>query len=222
MGKLDNLNQQVRHCRLCRLCRLRENGVPGEGNESAEVLFIGEGPGFNEDREGRPFVGAAGQFLDELLGLAGLARRDVYITNVVKCRPPQNRDPLPDEIDACAPYLERQIATINPVLIVTLGRFSMARFFPDDKISSVHGKAREIEGRVVMTMWHPAFGLRSPEGKESIKDDFRTLPGVLERARALRNRRPETAPAPLPDLAALVAQHLDAAVPPSPVSPPVA
>src|SRR3954453_20972873 len=100
---------------------MRMNGVPGEGSESAEGMFIGEGPGFNEDRDGRPFVGNAGQFLDELLGIAGLARPAGYITNVVKCRPPQNRDPLPDEIDACAPYLERQIATINPVLIVTLG-----------------------------------------------------------------------------------------------------
>jgi DNA polymerase len=209
VGKLDSLNQQVRTCRLCRLCRTRLNGVPGVGNDHAEVMFIGEGPGFHEDREARPFVGPAGQFLDELLEIAGLRRADVYITNVVKCRPPQNRDPLPDEIDACAPYLERQIATIDPVLIVTLGRFSMGRFFPNDKISSVHGQARQVEGRIVMTMWHPAYGLRDPKGRESLKDDFRTLPAVLEQARALRAQRPAPAPRRQPDFSALVEEHLN-------------
>ncbi len=218
MGKLDTLNQQVRTCRLCRLCRTRLNGVPGDGNDRAEVLFIGEGPGFHEDREARPFVGPAGQFLDELLEIAGLRRPDVYITNVVKCRPPQNRDPLPDEIDACAPYLERQIATIDPVLIVTLGRFSMGRFFPNDKISSVHGQARQVEGRIVMTMWHPAYGLRDPRGRESLKDDFRKLPAVLEQARALRAERPASAPRRQPDFSALVEEHLSAL----PVAPPPA
>jgi uracil-DNA glycosylase len=223
VGKLDSLNQQVRTCRLCRLCRTRLNGVPGDGNDHAEVLFIGEGPGFHEDREARPFVGPAGQFLDELLEIAGLRRSDVYITNVVKCRPPQNRDPLPDEIDACAPYLERQIATIDPVLIVTLGRFSMGRFFPNDKISSVHGQARQVEGRIVMTMWHPAYGLRDPKGRESLKDDFRTLPAVLEQARALRARRPAPAPRRQPDFSALVEEHLNglpAAPPPADVAAP--
>jgi DNA polymerase len=218
VGKLDTLNQQVRTCRLCRLCRTRLNGVPGDGNDRAEVLFIGEGPGFHEDREARPFVGPAGQFLDELLEIAGLRRPDVYITNVVKCRPPQNRDPLPDEIDACAPYLERQIATIDPVLIVTLGRFSMGRFFPNDKISSVHGQARQVEGRIVMTMWHPAYGLRDPRGRESLKDDFRKLPAVLEQARALRAERPAPAPRRQPDFSALVEEHLSAL----PVAPPPA
>jgi len=217
VGKLDALNQQVRTCRLCRLCRIRLNGVPGDGNDRAEVLFIGEGPGFHEDREARPFVGPAGQFLDELLEIAGLRRPDVYITNVVKCRPPQNRDPLPDEIDACAPYLERQIATIDPVLIVTLGRFSMGRFFPNDKISSVHGQARQVEGRIVMTMWHPAYGLRDPRGRESLKDDFRKLPAVLEQARALRTERPAPAPRRQPDFSALVEEHLSGL----PVAPPV-
>jgi DNA polymerase len=225
VGKLDTLNQQVRTCRLCRLCRTRLNGVPGDGNDRAEVLFIGEGPGFHEDREARPFVGPAGQFLDELLEIAGLRRSDVYITNVVKCRPPQNRDPLPDEIDACAPYLERQIATIDPVLIVTLGRFSMGRFFPNDKISSVHGQARQVEGRIVMTMWHPAYGLRDPRGRESLKDDFRTLPAVLEQARALRAERPAPAPRHRPDFSALVEEHLSglpAAPPPADADAPTA
>jgi uracil-DNA glycosylase len=215
VGKLDRLDQQVRACRLCRLCRTRFNGVPGDGNDRAEILFIGEGPGYNEDREGKPFVGAAGQFLDELLGIAGLRRPDVYITNVVKCRPPQNRDPLPDEIDACAPYLDRQIALIDPALIVTLGRFSMGRFFPNDRISAVHGQARPVDGRVVMTMWHPAYGLRDAAGKESLKDDFRKIPAVLEQARELRARRSAAPPAPVaPDFVALVEASLPAPPPP--------
>ncbi len=208
VAKLDSLNQQVRSCRLCRLCRLRVNGVPGEGDAAAEVMFIGEAPGFHEDREGRPFVGPAGQFLDELLGLAGLDRKAVYITNVVKCRPPQNRDPLPDEQAACGPYLARQIAAIDPLLIVTLGRYSMYHFFPDDKISAVHGQAREVDGRVVMMMLHPSYGLRSPEGRESLKTDFRKLPAVLTEARAARTRRAAPEP-PVPiDVDALVAAHL--------------
>ncbi|MGI8586383.1 MAG: uracil-DNA glycosylase family protein [Chloroflexia bacterium] len=208
MGKLDKLDQQVRSCRLCRLCRTRLNGVPGDGNQAAEVMFIGEGPGFNEDREGKPFVGPAGTFLDELLGLAGLLRPDVYITNVVKCRPPQNRDPLPDEIDACAPYLERQIAVIDPLLIVTLGRFSMARFFPNDRISSVHGEARQMDGRVVMTMWHPAYGLRNDDGKQSLREDFRKIPSVIEQARELRAARPAPPSRRPADLSALVEREL--------------
>jgi DNA polymerase len=140
VSKLQTLIKQVENCRLCALCRGRHHAVPGEGNEAATVMLIGEGPGYHEDREGRPFIGPAGQFLDELLGLAGLRRADVYITNVVKCRPPNNRDPQPPEIEACAPYLDRQIATINPRVIVTLGRYSMAKFVNETSISRIHGK----------------------------------------------------------------------------------
>ncbi len=218
MSKLDGLNAQVRSCRLCRLCRTRMNGVPGDGNEAAAVLFIGEGPGYNEDREGKPFVGQAGQFLDELLGIAGLQRREVYITNVVKCRPPQNRDPLPDEIDACSGYLERQIATIDPLLIVTLGRYSMARFFPDAKITSIHGQAKALEGRMVLPMLHPAYGLRDDRGRESLKEDFRRLPDVLAQARELRAARPGPPPPQQRRLQAVVEAHLDTLpVTPAPV-----
>ncbi len=209
VSKLDGLNAQVRSCRLCRLCRTRMNGVPGDGNEAAAVLFIGEGPGYNEDRDGKPFVGQAGQFLDELLGIAGLQRREVYITNVVKCRPPQNRDPLPDEIDACSGYLERQIAAIDPLLIVTLGRHSMARFFPDAKITSIHGQAKPIEGRMVLPMLHPAYGLRDDRGRESLKEDFRRLPTVLAEAQELRAARPGPAPRQASRLQAVVEAHLD-------------
>ncbi len=209
MSKLDGLNAQVRSCRLCRLCRTRMNGVPGDGNEAATVLFIGEGPGYNEDRDGKPFVGQAGQFLDELLGIAGLQRREVYITNIVKCRPPQNRDPLPDEIDACSGYLERQIAAIDPLLIVTLGRHSMARFFPDAKITSIHGQAKAIEGRMVLPMLHPAYGLRDDRGRESLKEDFRRLPDVLVQAQELRAARPGPAPRHAGRLQAVVEAHLD-------------
>ena len=183
MGKLDSVVKQVQVCRLCPLCRARTSTVPGEGSESAAVMFIGEGPGYHEDREGRPFIGPAGQFLDELLGLAGLRRADVYITNVVKCRPPNNRDPLPAEINACAPYLDRQIATINPRVIVTLGRYSMARFVDEGSISRIHGRAWTAGGRLVVTMYHPAAGLHNEQLKDVIREDFRKLGSYVEQAR---------------------------------------
>lgn len=194
MSKLQALVKQVETCRLCPLCRSRHQAVPGEGNETATVMLIGEGPGYHEDREGRPFIGPAGQFLDELLGLAGLRRADVYITNVVKCRPPNNRDPLPIEIDACAPYLDRQIATINPQVIITLGRYSMARFVDETSISRIHGQVWPQAGRLVVTMYHPAAGLHNDRLKDVIREDFRKLPGIMEQAQ----RRPVPAPAPAP------------------------
>ncbi|MGQ9815808.1 MAG: uracil-DNA glycosylase family protein, partial [Candidatus Roseilinea sp.] len=159
MEDLNTLANAVRQCALCPLSQTRTNAVPGEGPASAEIMFVGEGPGFNEDKQGRPFVGAAGQFLNELLQIAGFKREDVYITNVVKCRPPGNRDPLPEEIQACARYLDRQIELINPKVIVTLGRFSMARWFPNEKISATHGKTKRVGGRVVVAMFHPAAAL---------------------------------------------------------------
>lgn len=145
-------------------------------------MFIGEGPGFHENEQGRPFVGAAGRFLEELLGTIGLRREQVFIGNVVKCRPPGNRDPREDEIAACSKYLERQIAAVDPKVIVTLGRFSMARYFPNAKISRIHGQARQINGRWIMAMYHPAAALHQPSLKPVVVEDFARLPDIIERA----------------------------------------
>jgi DNA polymerase len=190
-ASMKELAAQVRTCQLCRLAKTRTRAVPGEGYSQAEVMFIGEGPGYREDREGRPFVGPAGKFLDELLGIAGLERETVYIANVVKCRPPNNRDPMPDEIAACAPYLERQIALVNPRVVVTLGRFSMARFFPGERISQIHGTARLVDGRLCVAMYHPAAGLHQASLADVIRDDFRKLPAFLQQARVLMKPRAE-------------------------------
>jgi DNA polymerase len=179
MDDLKSVATEVRACKRCILSSTRKNAVPGEGPANAEVMLIGEGPGFHEDQQGRPFVGPSGDFLNELLASAGLKRGDVFIANVVKCRPPGNRDPQPDEIAACDEYLDRQIALINPKVIITLGRYSMARFFPRDKISAVHGRARRIDGRVVIAMFHPAAALHQPSLRDAIEDDFRRLPQII-------------------------------------------
>ncbi|HET6846667.1 MAG TPA: uracil-DNA glycosylase, partial [Anaerolineales bacterium] len=157
--ELDLVAKQVAGCVKCPLHHSRKLAVPGEGPADAEIMFIGEGPGFYENEQGRPFVGAAGKFLEELLTAAGLKRSDVWIGNVVKCRPPGNRDPLPEELSACNEYLERQIQAINPSIVVTLGRFSMTRFLPGSKISSVHGQMRRVGERYVIAMFHPAAAL---------------------------------------------------------------
>lgn len=182
-ASMKELEAQVKTCQLCRLSKTRTQAVPGQGDIRAEVMFIGEGPGYHEDKQGLPFVGAAGQFLNELLDIAGLARDTSFITNVVKCRPPNNRDPMPDEIAACAPYLERQIALINPRVIVTLGRYSMAKFFPGERISQIHGTARVVDGRMCVAMYHPAAGLHQASLADIIRADFRKLPVYLEQAR---------------------------------------
>lgn len=183
---LEQVAAEVQACTLCDLCRTANKGVPGEGNAQAEVMLIGEAPGFNEDKQGRPFVGAAGHFLNELLGGAGLARNAVFITNVVKHRPPENRDPLPEEIAACSGYLVRQIEAINPKVIVTLGRFSMVRFFPGAKISQIHGQAKLVDGRIVVAMYHPAAALHQAALKQTVVDDFaRAVPAALAEARRL-------------------------------------
>ena len=147
-------------------------------------MFIGEGPGFHENEQGRPFVGAAGQFLDQLLQQAGVTRGEVWIGNVVKCRPPGNRDPLPEELAACDVYLEQQIAAINPSIIVTLGRFSMNKFMPGAKISQVHGQMRKVGERYVIAMFHPAAALHQASLKPAILADFGKLPELLKQARA--------------------------------------
>ena len=156
-------------------------------------MFVGEGPGFHEDQQARPFVGPAGKFLDELLASIGYKRTDVYITNVVKCRPPENRDPLPNEIEACRSFLEEQIAWIRPKVIVTLGRYSLAWFFPRDTISKVHGLVREREGRVFVHMYHPAAALHAGGLRKVIEEEFRRIPAALERVRLLEQPFPVAA-----------------------------
>jgi len=183
MSELQDLYQEIRRCTDCPLSQTRTQAVPGEGPEDAEVMFIGEGPGFHEDRQGRPFVGPAGKFLDELLACVGLRREEVYITNVVKCRPPNNRDPLPSEVQACRKYLERQLAIIRPRVVVTLGRHSLAWFFPKDSITKVHGQVRAKDGIFFLHLYHPAAALHLPAMRQTIEEDFRRLPEVLAQAR---------------------------------------
>ncbi|MCS6937982.1 MAG: uracil-DNA glycosylase [Roseiflexaceae bacterium] len=181
---LQQIANEVRACTACRLHQSAMRAVPGEGPADAKVMFIGEAPGLNEDRQGRPFVGAAGQFLEELLGLAGLRRSEVFIANVIKHRPPNNRDPEPDEIAACSQFLDRQIAALNPLVIVTLGRFSMARWFPGEKISRIHGQPRWVDGRMIIPMMHPAAALHQPQYRALIEADFRKLPEFIAQAEA--------------------------------------
>ena len=186
----ERLYERVRTCDLCPLWTTRTNAVPGEGPLNAEVMFIGEAPGVNEDRQGRPFVGAAGQFLDELFAAAGLKRGGVYICNVLKCRPPGNRDPQPGEIEACRDYLDEQIDLLDPLVIVTLGRFSMAKFFPNQAISRIHGQPKEVAGRFYVPMYHPAAALHQGSLRQVILDDFAKLPALLERARKAEVKPP--------------------------------
>ena len=182
MDTLSEIADRVRACKDCALSTGRTNAVPGEGPVDAEVMFIGEGPGFQEDRQGRPFVGPAGQFLDQLLADAGMSREQVFIANMIKCRPPQNRDPAPAEMAACSKYLDRQIELIDPKLIVTLGRFSLGRFFPGESITRARGRVRHKDGRAIFPVMHPAAGLRREEMKASIIQDFKAIPGILEEA----------------------------------------
>ncbi len=181
---LAQISMEVSTCKKCALYHSRKMAVPGEGPANAEIMFIGEGPGFHENEQGRPFVGAAGTFLNELLAEAGLERSDVWIGNVVKCRPPGNRDPLPEELAACDDYLERQIAAINPKIVITLGRFSMGKYMPGAKISSIHGQMRRVGDRYVIAMFHPAAALHQAALKPAIMKDFSQLPTLLEQARA--------------------------------------
>jgi uracil-DNA glycosylase family 4 len=183
--KLQKLAKQIKVCTLCELHRSRTEAVPGEGPSQAEIMFIGEGPGASEDKQGRPFVGASGKFLDQLLEQAGVTRTDVFITNVVKCRPPGNRDPLPDEVDICTSnYLQHQIQLVNPSIIVTLGRHSMGLFFKGAKITQIHGQMRKVGDRFVIAMFHPAAALHQLSLKETIMADFARLPELLKEARA--------------------------------------
>ena len=176
------------------LAKTRTQTVPGSGPAPADVMCIGEAPGAREDERGLPFVGPAGRFLDELLGGIGLSRETVHIANVVKCRPPGNHDPEPEEIAACKPFLDRQIAIVDPLLIVTLGRFSMARWFPGAAISRVHGQAKRIEGRTVVPMYHPAAALHRGDLRSVIEADFAQIPQLLEAARSAPPPEPTAVP----------------------------
>ena len=176
---LRQIAEEVQKCARCPLHKARRNPVPGEGPANAEIMFIGEAPGFYEDVQGRPFVGAAGKFLDELLESAGLRREDVFITNIVKCRPPGNRDPQPEELEGCEPYLDRQIEAIQPKVIVTLGRYSMNKFLPGAKISALHGQVFKVNGRLIVPMYHPAAALHQPSLRPKVEADFAILPDVL-------------------------------------------
>ena len=179
--QLNEIRQQVSECKKCKLHLTRNKSVPGEGPVDSKVMFIGEGPGFHENEQGKPFVGQAGKFLDELLGYAGLKRETVFITNVVKCRPPGNRDPEMEELVACKPYLEEQMGIIDPPVIVTLGRFSMAHFVLDGKISVIHGKPVTVNNKLIVPMYHPAAALHQPALKNVLIEDFKKLPGIIER-----------------------------------------
>ena len=182
----EELIENILTCRLCNLCNGRTNAVPGDGSWSAEVFFIGEGPGKDEDLQGKPFVGAAGRLLTELILSIGLRREDVFITNVVKCRPPNNRDPLPEEVESCWPYLDAQIRFIKPRLIVTLGRHSMGRFLPGLKISEVHGQPKRANGiwqerQIYLPLYHPAVALYDPRKKITLFEDFKRIPLILKK-----------------------------------------
>ncbi|HIQ01474.1 MAG TPA: uracil-DNA glycosylase [Anaerolineales bacterium] len=190
MSELEKIAAEVRACTRCILHRGRTQAVPGEGPGDAQIVFIGEAPGFHEDQQGRPFVGAAGRLLEDLLSSIGLSREQVYITNIIKCRPPANRDPLPEEVAACNPYLDRQLAALRPRLVVTLGRFSMARFFPQARISKIHGQPRRVGGLICYPLYHPAAALHQPSLRRVVEEDFRRIPDVLAKAEQVAEYEP--------------------------------
>jgi DNA polymerase len=188
------MHQQIAVCKKCILHKSRVKSVPGVGPLDADIMFIGEAPGFHENQQGLPFVGAAGQFLNELLAKIDLRRENVFITNVVKCRPPGNRDPRMDEIEACRPYLDRQIELLKPKMVITLGRFSMARYFPNAKISQVHGQPRKMEGVIYYPMYHPAAALHQPSLRRTVEEDVLKIPELLAQIDEMaESRRPEQA-----------------------------
>ena len=176
---LESIADEIKACTLCGLSQNRTQAVPGAGNPTADIMFIGEAPGFYEDKQGLPFVGASGRYLYELLQMIDLKREDVFITNIVRCRPPRNRDPLRSEIQACRPYLDRQIAQIEPKIIATLGRFSMAQFFDNAKISQIHGQPLTKNGRIYYPLYHPAAVLRSPALKVVMQEDFKRIQDII-------------------------------------------
>lgn len=207
---LDAIAAEVRACTGCRLAGTRTRAVPGEGSADTEVVFVGEGPGYHEDQQGRPFVGRAGELLNRLLGSVEWPRQDVFITNVVKCRPPDNRDPEPDEIAACAPFLRRQLEVLDPALVVTLGRHSMGRFLPGARISQVHGTTARVDpatgarDATILAMYHPAAALRTPAIEKESYADIGHAPRALLESRARRAAAETPASVPEGELAVVV------------------
>ena len=195
MSTLNDLYREIASCQLCSLHSTATRAVPGEGPEDASIMFIGEAPGWHEDQQGRPFVGAAGQFLESLLASIDLKREQVYIANVVKHRPPSNRDPLPGEIAACRPWITRQIGIIKAKMIVTLGRHSMEMFFPGKSISKIHGTCSKKDGTLYFAMYHPAAALHQQSLRRDIETDMLKIPGLLAEL-AAEQRRPQAEPAP--------------------------
>jgi uracil-DNA glycosylase family 4 len=191
MSELRELIEGINRCQKCEIAKQRNRAVPGEGPEDAEIMFIGEAPSWHEDQQGRPFVGQAGKYLEELLASIGLSRRQVYIANVIKCRPPANRDPLPIEIQNCQDWLERQIAAIKPRMIVTLGRYSMAKFFPGKSISKIHGTAQKRDGIIYYAMYHPAAALHQQSLRQAIEADMRKIPTILDEMKEVPADKPE-------------------------------
>ena len=184
MPALDELHQRILSCTDCPLHRTRTQAVPGEGSHQAKVMFVGEGPGYQEDRQGRPFIGPAGQFLNELLASVGLKREDVFITNMVKCRPPNNRDPFPGEIAACNRYLVEQIRLIQPQVVIPLGRHALANWFPKETIGKVRAKPRTVQNITVLPLYHPAAALHNDGLRKTIEEDFQAIGRLLQEAPA--------------------------------------
>lgn len=192
MSELQEIARQIHSCSACRLSQGRTLAVPGEGPDHSELMFIGEAPGYNEDQQGRPFVGAAGQLLEQLLASIGLTREQVFITNMVKCRPPENRDPYPGEIAACGNYLDRQIQQVHPKVIVTLGRHSLAKFLPGETISKVRGKHRRLDSFILYPTYHPAAVLRKQSLRRVIEEDFKSILALLAERRTSPQEEPQT------------------------------
>ncbi len=187
LTSLEVIADQIKARKCCKPSDDVKNPVPGEGNPNAEIMLIGEAPGFNEDLQGKPFVGNSGKFLTEMLGSIGLTREDVFITNIVKCRPPNNRDPFPEEIEACKPFLEGQITLIHPLLIVCLGRHSMNYFLPGFKISEVHGRLKHSANRYILPLYHPAAALHNGSLRQTLLDDFAKIPLALTKIKQINN-----------------------------------
>lgn len=185
MSGLSELYEEIAVCQRCQLAKYRTRAVPGEGKEDAGIMFIGEAPGWHEDQQGRPFVGPAGLYLDQLLASISLRREQVYIANVIKCRPQGNRDPLPAEILACRHWLECQIELIRPKMIVTLGRYSMAMFFPGKSISKIHGTVQKQDNIIYFAMYHPAAALHQQSLRRAIEEDMRKIPQFLAQAESM-------------------------------------
>jgi uracil-DNA glycosylase len=222
-ARLEAIAAEVRVCTSCRLHETRTLAVPGEGSPETEVVFVGEGPGYNEDRQGRPFVGRAGALLGKFLGSLGWRREDVFITNIVKCRPPENRDPEPDEIAACAPYLRRQLEVLDPALVVTLGRHSLGRFMPGARISQAHGTIGPVDpatgaaNALAFALYHPAAALRTPDIERTSYEDVARIPAALLEARSRRDATGLPAATPVSEPAIAEARPTE---PESPVSTP--